>query len=90
MSIAKLFDKLGFVSHPEQSVLIPTKEIAILEFVINSIKMSVKLTPQKEKNLKRSVNQLFSMRNVLISFLHKVIGTYIGSAFPAVKHAPLC
>ena len=88
MSIAELFDRLGFVVHPDKSVDIPTQEIAILGFVINSRKMSVKLTPQKEKNLKRLVNQLFSMKNPSIRFLAKVKGTVV-SVFPAVKYAPL-
>ena len=56
MSIAELFDRLGYVVHPEKSVLIPTQEITILGFVINSRKMSVKLITQKEKNLKNLVN----------------------------------
>ena len=88
MSIAELFDRLGFVVHPDKSVLIPTQEITILGFVINSRKMSVKLTPQKEKNLKRLVNQLFSMKSPSIRFFAKVIGTIV-SVFPAAKYAPL-
>ena len=88
-NIAELFDILTFVVHPDKSVLIPTQEITILGFVINSRKMSVKLTPQKEKNLKRLVNQLFSMKNPSIRFLAKVAGTIV-SVFPAVKYAPLC
>ena len=63
MSIAELFDRLGFVVHPDKSVLIPTQEITILGFAMNSRKMSEKLKPQKEKNLKRLVNQLFSMKD---------------------------
>ena len=51
--------------------------------------MSVKLVQQKEKNLKRLVNQLFSMKNTSIMFLAKVVGTIV-SVFPAVKYAPLC
>ena len=86
MSIAELFDRLGFVVHPDKSVLVPTQEITILGSVINSRKVSVKLTPQKEKNLKRLVNQLFSMKNPSIRLLAKVIGTIV---FPAVKYAPL-
>ena len=86
MSITELFDRLGFVVYPDKSVLIPTQEITMLEFVINSRKMSVKLTPQKEKNLERLVNQLFSMKNPSIRFLDKIIGTIV-SAFSAVKYA---
>ena len=88
MSIAELFDRLGFVVHPDKYVLIPTREITILWFIINSWKISVKLTPQKEKNLKRLLNQLFSMKNPPIRFLAKVIGTIV-SIFQAVKYAPL-
>ena len=88
MSIAELFDRLGFVVHPDKSVLIPTQEITILAFVINSRKMSVKLTPQKEKNLKRLVNQLFSMKTPSIRFLTKLIGTIV-SVLITVKYAPL-
>ena len=50
--------------------------------------MSVKLKPQEEKNLKRLVNHLISMKNPLIRFLTKVIGTIV-SVFPAVTYAPL-
>ena len=56
MSIAELFDRLEFIVHPDKSVLVSTQEIIILGFVINSRKISVKLTPQKKKNLKRLVN----------------------------------
>ena len=88
MSIAELFDRLGFAVHPDKSVLIATREITILGFVINSRKISVKLTSQKEKNQKVLVNQLFSMKTPSIRFLAKVIGTIV-SVFPAVKYAPL-
>ena len=88
MSIAELFDRLGFFVHPDKSVLIPTQEINVLGFVINSKKMSVKLTPQKENNLKRLVNQLFSMKNPSIRFLAKVVGPIV-SVFPVVRYAPL-
>ena len=88
MSIAELFDRLGFVVHPDKYVFVPTQEFTILGFVINSKKMSVKLTPQKEKNLKRLVNQLFSMKNPSIRFLAKKTGTTV-SVFPAVKYTPI-
>ena len=47
MSIAELLDRLGFVVPPDKSVHVPTQEITMLGFVINSRKISVKLTPQK-------------------------------------------
>ena len=60
MSIAGLFGKLWFVVHPANSAVIPTQKIVIKEFVVNSGKISTKLAPQKENNLKILVNQLFS------------------------------
>ena len=63
MSTAELFDRLRFFVRPDKSVLLPTQESTVLRFVTNSRKMPVKLTSQKEKNLKRLVNQLFSMKN---------------------------
>ena len=87
MIATELCDRFGFVVHPDKSVLIPTQEITISGVVINSRKMSVKTTLQKEKGLKRLVNQLFSMKNPSIRFLAKVIGTIV-SVFPAVKYVP--
>ena len=49
MSVAELFDKLGFVLHSDKSVFIPTREITLLRFVINSRKMLVKLTYRRRK-----------------------------------------
>ena len=41
----KLLDDLGLVVHPEKSVLIPQQKITFLGFVIDSIKMIVRLRP---------------------------------------------
>ena len=66
MRIAEFFDKLRFL-HPDKSVVIPTKEITLLRFLINSRKMPVKLTLQKEKNLERLVElpQFLQQSNML-------------------------
>ena len=41
------FTKLGFVVHPLKSVLIPTQELEILGFLINSIHMTIRLPVSK-------------------------------------------
>ena len=51
-----LFEKLGFVIHPEQSVLAPTHVITYLGFEINSVDMTVTL--MREKKEKKSSTQL--------------------------------
>ena len=42
-----LFEKLGFLPHPEKSVFEPTQIITFLGFVINSVTMTLTLTPEK-------------------------------------------
>ena len=44
-----LLDKVGFVIHPEKSVLLPTQIISFLGFVLNSILMQVSLTSENSK-----------------------------------------
>ena len=89
MSIAELFDRLEFIVHPNKSVLLSTQEIIILGFVINSRKISVKLTPQKKKKESKKISKLGILyENLIIRFFAKEIGT-IFSVFPAVKYPPL-
>ena len=47
-----LLEKLGFTVHPVKSVLVPTQEIVVLGFVLNSLTMTVMLTKEKAVNFK--------------------------------------
>ena len=48
----KLFQKLGFVIHPDKSKFIPSKIVGYLSFIIDSEKMITYLSDQKKtKNL---------------------------------------
>jgi hypothetical protein len=51
-----LFQQLGFVIHPEKSVLHPVQAIEILGFVINSLSMTVRLIPMKITKVKSFCN----------------------------------
>jgi len=48
---AKIFDKLGFVIHPEKSVFIPSQTIEYLGVIIDSNKMTVTLTADKKTTI---------------------------------------
>ena len=48
-----LLETLGFIVHPMKSVLVPTQEIVVLGFVINSLTFTVMLTKEKAVNLKK-------------------------------------
>lgn len=61
-----LFNKTGFTIHPEKSVLEPVQKIAFLGFLIDSIKMSVTLTPEKASELAK----LFVNVKLLFEYLY--------------------
>ena len=86
--IITLFDKLGFVVHPDKSQLDPTQRITFLGFIIDSQTMEVFLTPKRINQLYILVCQLMSITKPTIRLLAKVIGTII-SSLPAVKFGPL-
>ena len=52
------FDSLGFVIHPEKSVLIPTQELEFLGFLLNSISMTIRLPPSKAAHVKSACENL--------------------------------
>ena len=86
-----LFEKLGFVIHPEKSVLAPTHVITYLGFEINSVDMTVTLMRDKKKKQKKNFNtaaSLLTLNSCSIRFLVKFIGQIVAS-FPGVKYGPL-
>ena len=54
----KLFIKLGFVIHPTKSVFLPSKEIKMLGSILNSVTMTVRLTPEKKESIKSFCTEL--------------------------------
>ena len=79
-----LFSQLGFVAHPEKSVLQPTQSIELLGFVIDSVKMTVKLLPHKVAKIKSMCNELLSKQQPTIREVAQVIGVLV-SSFPAFQ-----
>lgn len=57
---ATLLDKVGFIIHPEKSVLLPTQTMTFLGFVLNSILMQVSLTPERALKLKNACENLLA------------------------------
>jgi hypothetical protein len=85
-----LFTQLGLLVHPEKCNFIPSQEIVILGFIINSVKMTVKLTPEKALALKSDCD-LFLKKcpgNIAIREVAQIIGKIV-SSFPGVLHGPL-
>lgn len=85
---AALLSQLGFIIHPEKSVLIPRKQITFLGFVINSNLMHIVLTPEKRIEVKGICIKLLQIKSVTIRAVASVIGKLVAT-FPAVEYGRL-
>lgn len=82
------FEELGFIIHPDKSAFIPSQELVLLGFIINSIDMTIILTPEKKLAIKQLCLSLISKHMPTIREVAQVIGKII-SSFPGVTHGPL-
>ena len=83
-----LLDKVGFIIHPEKSVLLPTQTITFLGFVLNSILMQVTLTPERALKLKNACENLLAAASPCIRDVAQALGL-MTSSFPGVMYGPL-
>ena len=78
----KLFAKLGFLLHKEKSALIPSQQVNILGFDVDSVAMLVTIGNEKTNKAIALCKDALCGQPIPIPFLAKVIGTLI-SLFPA-------
>ena len=78
----KLFAKLGFLLHKEKSVPLPSQQVTILGFDIDSVTMLITLGDEKTQKAITLCGDLLNATTCPIRYLAKVIGTLI-SLLPA-------
>ena len=83
-----LFNNLGFVIHPDKSVLYPTQRLVFLGFVLDSIVMRIYLTPEKASNVKNACQRVLLSPCPLIREVAQVLGL-LTSSFPGIMYGPL-
>jgi hypothetical protein len=83
----KLFELLGFTTHDEKSVLLPTHQLILLGFLLNSIDMTISLSPERVKKLKTACIKLMGKENPTIQDVAHV-GLMVAS-FPGNTFGPL-
>ena len=83
-----LLDRLGFVIHPEKSILIPTQEITFLGFIFNSANMTLKLTPERALKLKTACLENLEAATPHIRDVARLLGL-MTSSFPGVMYGAL-
>ena len=83
-----LFEKLGFVIHPEKSVFIPSQQIVYLGFVIDSVNMTVSVTPEKKEKLTTFLRECLHATSLPIRTVACLIGKLI-ACLPASRFGAL-
>ena len=85
----QLFISLGFIIHPEKSVVIPAQVLEFLVFTFSSVLLTVTLTEKKvDKILQLCQKFSQSGRQFTIREVASFIGTFV-SRFPGVEFGPL-
>ena len=85
---ATLLNDLGFVIHPEKSILIPTQRLVFLGFILDSTCLQISLTPDKALKIKSACQQLLDTIQPSIRQVAKVLGL-LTSSFPGVMYGQL-
>lgn len=83
-----LLTKLGFLIHPDKSVLVPVQMITFLGFILDSIQMLVRPTLEKAQKLKTTCAKLLTKPEVTVQELAEAIGIIVYN-FPGVEFGPL-
>ena len=81
-------DSLGLVAHPEKSMFNPSQQLEFLRFILNSVSMTIWLTPEKAAGLKMACHALLTNPSPTIRELARVVGKIV-SSFPGVMYGPL-
>ena len=84
----EIFSKLGFIIHPDKSVLDPTQDIEFLGYKLNTVSMKITLPENKITDIKEACIDLFHDKKPSIRKVARVIGKIIAT-FPAAQYGPL-
>ena len=84
----RLFIALGLHVHPDKCILIPSQEILMLGFLINSLLMTVKLPLEKKERLRDLCMQILHGTRFTIQCIASLIGSLV-SALPGVEFGRL-
>lgn len=84
----RVVDSLGFVAHPAKSTFAPSQRLEFLGFRLNSVEMTIRLTPEKATSLQTACNILLADPSPTIRDFAHVIGKIV-ACFPVVCCGPL-
>ena len=88
-SILNLLESLGFVINYKKSQLVPSQQIEFLGFLIDSVTMSVQLSGEKLRKIRKQCRQLLNLEQILLRELSEFLGLLtfsIQAVFPDPLH----
>lgn len=83
-----LMNSLELTVHPNKSVLLPTQQIVFLGFILCSISMTIRPTPEKCQKVVELGHQIFARKTVTIQEFAQLIGKLVALE-QGVEYAPL-
>ena len=78
--LGSLLRALGFVVHPEKSVVVPTRQLLFLGFMLDSVEFKIFLTKEKEEKLVRAAGQVLDQVHIRIREVAGLIGLMVAFA----------
>ena len=84
----KLFTDNGFILNHETSVFEPKQVITVVGFVLNSVTLTVALTPEKATKLVTKATTILAKISPSVREVAELVGLMV-SSFPGVMHGPL-
>lgn len=87
-STQSLLGTLGFTINVSKSIFVPTQSLVMLGFVLDSVEMTVRPTPQKVQSVVTSCLQFSKKETTSLRSLAKLIGSLVG-LFPGVEFGKL-
>ena len=85
---AHLLDNLGFTLDDKKSVLIPTKEITFVDFILNSADTTVRIPLEKNESILKLCLSINKRSQIIISELSRLIGKLVATE-PGVEYVQL-
>ena len=84
----ELLIELGFTIHADKSILVPTQKIVFLGFIINTVDMTLTLTPEKKQKNLELCHFVTTCKELTIRIVAILIGNFT-AAMEAVHYAKL-
>ena len=82
------FHSVEFIAHPKKSIFQPTQKLSYLGFVLDLIKMDIRLKEEKAVKIKRACQALIKQKYPVIRDVAALLGQLTVS-FPEVMYGPL-